>query len=247
MLSRMAEAQYKLYYWPMIQGRGEFVRLVLEDADQDYVDVARLPEAEGGGVPALQSVVAATPFGFAPPILKHGEHTVCQTLQICAFLSERHCRVPDAEEGRRAANHLAGTLYDFAVEIHNVHHPLGASLYYEEQRAESLRAAAAFFEHRLPKFLGFFERCLDDNGGAHPWLLGSELSYPDLWLFQVVEGLTYAFPATMAKRIGTYPKLRAMGEACRSRPRLADYLQSERRIPFNEHGLFRHYPELDVG
>lgn len=247
MLSPMNDTQYRLYYWPMIQGRGEFVRLVLEATDQSYLDVARLPESEGGGVAELQKAVASAPLGFAPPILRIGEHTICQTLQICSVLAERHGCTPQAEAGRHAANHLAGTLYDFVTEIHSVHHPLGASLYYEEQRAESLRAAKAFFEHRLPKFFGFFERCLERPSASSPWLLGTELSYPDLWLFQIVEGLTYAFPSTMAKRLSNYPKLAAAHDAVAEQPRLASYMRSERRIPFNEHGLFRHYPELDVG
>ena len=33
--------RYELYYWPSIQGRGEFIRLTLEEAGADYVDVAR--------------------------------------------------------------------------------------------------------------------------------------------------------------------------------------------------------------
>ena len=241
----MSDPVYKLYYWPMIQGRGEFVRLLLEDADQEYIDVARLPEAQGGGVPALKRMLAEAPLAFAPPILKANTRVISQTLQICSFLAKRHGRMPKAAEGEDGANHLAATLYDFVVEIHNVHHPLGSALYYEEQQAEAQRAAAAFCEHRLPKFLGFFERCLKHGGG--PWLMAGEFSYADLWLFQVVEGLSYAFPRTMHQRAGSYPKTVALSAAVRTRPRLASYLDSDRRIPFNEDGLFRHYPELDVG
>lgn len=243
----MSDSAYELYYWPTIPGRGEFVRLVLEDADQPYVDVARLPEAEGGGVAALKRVLSESPVGFAPPLLKYGALTICQTLQICSFLAKRHGRMPAGPSGEYDAQHLAGTLYDFTVETHNVHHPLSSALYYDDQKPEAKRAAAAFFEHRLPKFLGFFESCIAQNAQKDPWLLGSELCYVDLWLFQVVAGLTYAFPASMAKRKADYPKLEAAQRAVSTRPRLASYLASERRIPFNEHGLFRHYPELDIG
>lgn len=243
----MTDHRYELYYWPMIQGRGEFVRLLLEDADQPYVDVARLPEEEGGGMPALRRALSEAPFAFAPPLLKCQGAWISQTTDICAFLAKRHGRMPPAEGADRLANHLAFTLYDFAVETHNVHHPLGPSLYYEDQKEEALRAALPFFEHRLPKFLGFFERCIERNAAAEPWLLGGALSYPDLWLFQLVEGLRYAFPKTMAARLPTYSKLARASEAVRARPRLMAYLESDRRIPFNEHGLFRHYPELDIG
>jgi glutathione S-transferase len=243
----MSDSIYELYYWPTIPGRGEFVRLVLEDADQPYVDVARLPEAEGGGMAGLKRALAETPLGFAPPILRFGQQSICQTLQICHFLAKRHGRLPAGASAEYDAQHLAGSLYDFVVEIHNVHHPLGAALYYEDQKPEAARAAAAFTEHRLPKFLGFFERCIEHNAGREPWLLGTQLSYVDLWLFQVIEGLRYAFPKTMSKRIETYPKIATAKRAVGERPRLASYLASERRIPFNEHGLFRHYPELDVG
>lgn len=241
----MTHPTYQLYYWPMIQGRGEFVRLLLEDTDQPYVDVARLPEAQGGGVEALKRMLAEAPLAFAPPLLKVDSLVISQTLPICSFLAKRHARIPHGAEAEHAATHLAATLHDLVVETHNVHHPLGSGLYYEEQQAEARRAATAFFEHRLPKFLGFFERCLERSQGS--WLLGGELSYPDLWLFQTVEGLRYAFPRTMRKRGDGYPEIAALCNAVRSRPRLASYLHSERRIPFNEHGLFRHYPELDIG
>jgi glutathione S-transferase len=242
----MEDARYELYYWPMIPGRGELIRLLLEDTDQPYVDVARLPEAEGGGMAALRRVLDQAPQAFAPPILKHGERFVAQTMEICAYLARRHGRMPAGEQGELQARNLVGTLYDLMVEAHNVHHPLGPMLYYEDQKPEALRAAAAFLEHRLPKFLGFFERCLEHGGAAEPWLLGSQLSYPDLWLFQVVEGLGYAFPKTMAARLPGYPAIARARDAVRVRPRLARYLGSERRIPFNEHGIFRHYPELDL-
>jgi glutathione S-transferase len=243
----MTDSPYELYYWPMIQGRGEFVRLVLEEAGQAYVDVARLPESEDGGMPALRRALSEAPLAFAPPLLKHAGGWLAQSTEICAFLAKRHGLVAPEESAERLAKHLACTLYDFAVEIHNVHHPLGSSLYYEDQKPEALRAAAPFLEQRLPKFLGFFERCLERNAASQPWLLGSALSYPDLWLFQVVEGLGYAFPRSMAVRLPTYPKVEKARVAVRARPRLAAYLESERRIPFNEHGLFRHYPELDLG
>ena len=45
---------YELYYWPGIQGRGQFVRLALEYAGAKYVDIALVPEEKGGGVPALE-------------------------------------------------------------------------------------------------------------------------------------------------------------------------------------------------
>jgi glutathione S-transferase len=243
----MSDPVYELYYWPTIPGRGEFVRLVLEDADQPYVDIARLPEAEGGGVAGLQRALAAAPLGLAPPMLKLGQTSICQTLQICNFVAKRQGRLPAGRSGESDAQHLAGTLYDFVVEIHNVHHPLSSALHYEEQKTEAARAAMAFVEHRLPKFLGFFERCIEHNAGREPWLLGTDLSYVDLWLFQVTEGLRYAFPKTMSQRMGSYPKVASANDAVRARPPLASYLASERRIPFNEQGLFRHYPELDVG
>lgn len=243
----MRDSAYELYYWPTIQGRGEFVRLLLEDADQPYVDVARLPESEGGGVAALKRVLGESPVGFAPPLLKYGSLSICQTLQICSFLAKRHGRMPGGPSGEYDAQHLAATLYDFTVEIHNVHHPVSPALYYEDQKLEAQRAAAAFFEHRLAKFLGFFEHCIERNGHRDPWLLGSELCYADLWLFQVVSGLNYAFPVSMGKRLRGTPKVRAALAAVAARPRLASYLASARRIAFNEQGLFRHYPELDVG
>jgi glutathione S-transferase len=237
--------EYQLYYWPMIQGRGEFVRLLLEDTDQPYRDVARMDPAQGGGIPAMKRLLTDMDYGFAPPVLKAGDLLLSQTILICQFLARLHDRMPAGEQEQWRAGHLALTAYDFAVETHNVHHPLGPSLYYEQQRDEAQRAASAFLEHRLPKFLGFYDSCLQSNAERGPWLIGSQLSYPDLWLFQILEGLCFSFPNAMRRCLRVYPRLGEFRDAVRLRPRLGAYLSSERRIPFNELGLFRHYPELD--
>jgi glutathione S-transferase len=236
---------YELYYWPGIPGRGEFVRLVLEESGARYLDVARLPRKEGGGVAALEKVLTSTGAvpPFAPPVLRHGRLFIAQTATICRYLAERHGLVPKDAASRLHADQLQLTLADLVVEAHDTHHPVSAMLYYEDQKPEARRAAAAFLEHRLPKFLGYFERVLERNPGGR--LVGRRLSYVDLSMFQVLEGLAYAFPKGFARVSGRYPRLLALREAVRARPRIRAYLASERRLAFNEDGIFRHYPELD--
>jgi glutathione S-transferase len=239
---------YELYYWPMIQGRGEFVRLVLEEAGASYVDVARQPEAEGGGIDAVLAFYNRERDGhppFAPPVLKAGELVLAQTANICLFLGRRHGLAPTEESGWLLANQLQLTIADLVDEIHDTHHPLGVSLYYEDQREAARQRASVFLDERLPRFLDYFERVLEHNGGEH--LLGASVSYVDLSLFQVLCGTDYAFPAAYAKQMAHRAGLRRLREHIAGRPRVAGYLQSERRIPFNEHGIFRHYPELDKG
>jgi glutathione S-transferase len=232
---------YELYYWPTIQGRGEFVRLVLEEAGVDYVDVVRRSEAEGGGVEALRAVLATSEH-FAPPILKDGETTVSQTPLIMDYLGAKHGLAPTDSTERRKALQLSMVLADFLVEAHDVHHPLAKEFYYEEQRDEALRRSVNFREVRIPKFFDYFERLLAANGGR---LAGDALSHPDLSLFQTVEGLRYAFPTAMAGLEPGYPNIVALHAAVADRPNIRSYCESDRRIPFNEHGIFRHYPELD--
>ena len=245
----MADAEYRLYYWPGIQGRGEFVRLVLEDAGAPYVDVARLPDDEGGGIHALMEFLEGDNVGtptFAPPILQHGDLYVSQTATICAYLGERHGLAPDSD-ARWQAQYLQLTLADFVVEIHDTHHPIAGSLYYDDQKAEAQRRTAVFREERLSKFLGYFERVLTLNAAADGrWLVGADCSHADLSLFQVVAGLEYAFPNALGALRDGHPNVFALRDRVRKRPKVAAYLASERRIPFNEHGIFRHYPELDA-
>jgi glutathione S-transferase len=240
--------RYELYYWPHIPGRGEFIRLALEQGGADYVDVARLPESEGGGRPAVQKMLEKAADGrtpFAPPILKAGKLVIFQTANILLYLGPRLGLAPRAEAGRMWAHELQLVLADFVVEAHDVHHPIAKSLYYEEQKPESLRRAESFRKLRLPKFLGYFERLLKDNPGGDRRLVGKSLSYVDLSMFQVVSGLHYAFPRTMARMMPDHPKLAALHRSIPTLPRIAAYLASPRRMPFNDHGLFRHYPELD--
>jgi glutathione S-transferase len=240
--------RYELYYWPSIQGRGEFIRLALEEATADYVDVARLGERDGGGVPAMLALIDGADIAqppFAPPILKAGQRLIAQTAIILMFLGARHKLAPASETGRMWTHQLQLTMDDFLVEAHDVHHPLAKNMYYEEQRKEARRRAENFTGERLPKFLGYMARVLAQNPAGAKHLVGARLSYADLSLFQIVEGLRYAFPKNMARIEADYPDITALHARVGARPRIKAYAASGRRIPFNEHGIFRYYKELD--
>lgn len=233
--------RYQLYYWTGIQGRGEFVRLALEDADADYVDVAR-EEGDDAIMPFLRGQMpGARPF--APPFLKAGRLVIAQTAEILAYLGPRHGLVPKSESARLYAHQLQLTISDLVAEAHDTHHPIASGLYYEDQRPAAKQRAEDFRKQRMPKFLGYFEDVLDKAGGRHA--LGRH-SYVDLSLFQVMSGLSYAFPKAMQRLRRKLPRLSALAERVAERPRLAAYLASPRRIPFNEMGIFRRYPELDL-
>ena len=237
--------RYEFYYWPDIQGRGEFVRLALEEAGADYVDVARKP-GKGGGVPAMMRFLDGTRMKqppFAPPFLKAGALVIGQTANILLFLGPRHGLAPRAEGARLWTNQLQLTIGDFVAEIHDTHHPIAAGLYFEDQRPAARRRAADFLKNRAPKFLRYFDRVLE-RGGGH-YLLGRRLTYADLSLFQVVEGLRYAFPKAMRRLERKVPRVTALHDRVAQRPRIAAYLASQRRIAFNQSGIFRRYPELD--
>jgi glutathione S-transferase len=238
---------YALYYWPNIPGRGEFVRLVLEEAGAPYRDVGRLPPEQGGGVEAVVAYWAGKHEGhpvFAPPVLKQGELVLSQTAAICHFLGGRHALAPQDEAGQALALALQLTIADFVLEAHDTHHPISAWLYYEDQQAEARRRAPHFVNERLPRFLQYFERVLQHNGGDA--LLGADLSHADLGLFQALEGAAYAFPRGFELASKATPGVLALRERIRERPRIAAYLASERWMPFNQEGIFRRYPELDA-
>lgn len=139
--------KYVLYYWPGIQGRGEFVRLALEEAGAEYVDIALVPEKEGGGASAivryLQDPGVKRP-PFAPPFLAAGRQVIGQTANILMYLGERHGLAPRDAVGRAWVNQLQLTLTDFVSEIHDTHHPLGPTLYFEEQKPQAKRRTKEF-------------------------------------------------------------------------------------------------------
>lgn len=239
---------YELYYWPEIQGRGEFVRLALEEAGADYVDVARKPPRSGGGPGALIQFMdrADDPHpSFAPPFLKDGDLVVGQTAAILLYLGDRHHLASKDEAKRLWTHQIQLTIADLVVEAHDAHHPLGGHLYYAEQKAEALRRATWFRENRIPQFLDWFERILARNPEGDAHLVGDSISHADLSLFQVVEGLLYAFPESMGPALASRQRVAALRAAVAQRPRIRAYLNSERRLPFSEEGIFRHYPELD--
>lgn len=241
---------YQLHYWPTIQGRGEFVRLALEYAGIEYLDVAREDEQDGGGEAALMKAMQRKNLErppFAPPFLKAGDLLIGQTANILLFLGRHYALAPEDEPGWLWTHELQLTIADFVVEVHDTHHPVGVGLYFKDQRPEAKRRSKEFREKRVPKFLGYFERVLTRNPAGDAHLVGNAVTYADLSVFQIIAGLRYAFPRLMKRVESDYPKLIALHDRIAAEPRIAAYLASERRISFNEDGIFRHYEELDEG
>ena len=235
--------RYQLYYWPGIQGRGEFVRLALEDAGAAYDDVAR----KAGGMDKMLAAMAGARDKrppFAPPFIKAGKLVVAQVAEILLYLGPRLKLAPREEAAQLWLHQLQLTVTDFVKEIHDTHHPLGGELYYEDQKPEAKRFAKNFLDERAPKYLGYFENVLKKSGGAN--VLGRSFSYVDLSLFQLVEGLRYAFPKSMRRIERDTPRVIALRDRVAQRPSIKAYLASPRRIAFNESGIFRHYPELEA-
>ncbi len=234
--------RYELYYWPGIQGRGEYVRLALEEAGADYADVARSERGMAAMMRMMETRSATPPF--APPFLKAGKVVIGQTANILLYLGPRHGLAPKAEAGKLWVHQLQLTVADLVLEIHDTHHPLGPTLYYEDQRAPAKKRSAEFWKERVPKYLGYFEGILKSN--ANSYLTGRRLTYADLSLFQIVEGLRYAFPQRMKAFEREIPGLVGLRDRVAARPNIKAYLASDRRVPFNEDGIFRHYRALDL-
>ncbi|WP_375744807.1 glutathione S-transferase [Corallococcus interemptor] len=238
----MSDARFELYYWPGIPGRGEFVRLVLEEAGADWVDVG----LQSGGKAVSDMLGKAPVPAYAPPLLKVGDVVISQAPNICSYLGERFGLVPSDEASRLHARQFQLTVADAVAEAHDTHHPVAAMKYYDEQKAEAKRRAEDFRTQRIPKFLGYFERVLKANPqGGGKFLLGRDFSYPELALYQWVEGLLYAFPNAMRRVAPDVPGVMALRQRVAERPRIAAYKKSPRAQPFNPQGIFRHYPELD--
>ncbi|HEV2674707.1 MAG TPA: glutathione S-transferase [Aliidongia sp.] len=239
---------YELYYWDGLQGRGEFVRLALEESSADYVDIARGSDGPGQGTKAMLALMGSENephIPFAPPFLKDGGLIVPHVANILMYLGPKLGLAPRDEGLRFVANGLQLTIADMLAEVHDTHHPLSTDLYYEDQKEAAKQRSSAFIEQRIPKFLGYFERVLQQNPHGDKQAVGDAPSYVDLSLFQLMEGLHYAFPRAMKSAAKRYPALTALREAVRIRPNIARYLTSDRRLAFNTSGVFRHYPELD--
>lgn len=229
---------YQLWYWPSIPGRGEFVRLALEAAEIEYEDMAREHGAEAL-IEDLQSRQGIRPF--APPYLVDGELCIGQTAHILAFLADRHDFGAGELETDLQLIQLQLDITDIVAEVHNVHHPVAAALYYQDQMDPAYEAAQHFRDERIPKYLDHFETALEENGG--PCMLGDRWTHVDTSLFQLLEGLDYMFPNRMREL--DYPRLELCRQAVMEIEGIEQYLASDRRLPFNEDGIFRHYPELD--
>ena len=240
--------EYDFFYWPWIQGRGEFVRLALEYAQAPYVDIARGSDDDGLGVSAMRAVLAADSEDhppFAPPFLKADDRTIAQAANILLYLGDRHDLAPKDEVGRFWAHQLQLTVTDFVSEIHDTHHPIANAMYYEDQKDAAKQKTENFLEIRAPKYLGYFERAIAQNPTESGYIIGTTPTYPDLSIFQLVAGLRYAFPNAMARLESDVPLISQLHDTVANLPTIDAYLSSSRRIPFNESGIFRHYRELD--
>ena len=236
--------RYELYYWPTIQGRGEFVRLALEEAGADYVDVARKPGKSGmAAMKRLLEGKRTAHLPYAPPFLKAGKLVIGQTANILFYFGGRLGLAPRDEAGALWAHQLQLTIADLVTHIHDTHHPISGWLFYEQQRPAAKLRTRDFWRYRVPKFLGYFERIIQKSGG--PYVFGRRLSYVDLSLFQVVEGLRYAFPKRMKRFEKKVRRLIALRDRVAKRPRIAAYLASKRRIAFSQWGIYRYFKELD--
>jgi len=237
---------YELYYWDGIQGRGEFVRLALEDADAAYIDVAREPSRGPDEMLGLLSDTREGQIPFAPPFLKDETVIVSHVANILMYLGPKLDLAPKEDALRWYANGLQLTITDFVAEIHDTHHPIAVSKYYEEQKTEAKARSSEFLNNRMPRFLAYFERVVQQNPADSGYLVGNRSTYVDLSLFQIIEGLNYAFPKAMNGYERRYPRLAQLHSTIKGRSNLAAYLASPRRLAFNEDGIFRHYPELDM-
>jgi glutathione S-transferase len=198
------------------------------------------------GVPAMMRFIDGARIKrppFAPPFLRAGKLVIGQTANILFYLGSRIGLAPRDEASRLWLHQLQLTVTDLVVLIHDTHHPITGYLYYEQQRAAAKLATKYFWRYRLPKFLGYFERVLEKSGGPH--VLGRRLSYVDLSLFQIVEGLRYAFPKRMRRFERKVPRIVALHDRVARRPRIAAYLASPRRIAFSQWGIYRYFKELD--
>ncbi|WP_421862514.1 glutathione S-transferase [Parvibaculum sp.] len=246
MAAARKNSPYELFYWPGIPGRGEYVRLALEEAGAPYVDVARERDTGMEEMMALMEGEGTKHLSFAPPFLRDGRILVGQVAAILLYLGPRLGLTPKAEAGALWTHQIQLTITDLVAEAHDVHHPISVGLYYEDQKKEAARRADDFRGQRIPKFLDWFELVMEANGATKekPHLVGKSLTYADLSLFHTVDGLKFAFPKTTGRLMKNRPLVSSLHASVKKRPKIAAYMKSDRRQPFSD-GIFRHYPELD--
>lgn len=250
---------FELLYHPSVPGRGEFIRLALEAASIPYNDVANNDKkgysiVQAACSPKSTGDTDGNPPAFAPPALrvpgagKDGKTLlIYQTPNILIYLGPHLGLAPEDEVERLWVNQNMLTALDLNNETHDTHHPIAVMQYYEDQKEEALKKSKNFRENRIPKYFSFFERVLKGNEetGKGKYLVSDMLTYADTTLWQVMDGLHFAFPKELEARSNDYPLLfGTFYPSIKEEKHLKEYLASDRRLPYSM-GVFRHYPELD--
>ncbi|OAQ97745.1 hypothetical protein LLEC1_00415 [Akanthomyces lecanii] len=243
----MSTPPYELIYAPFAPGRGEHIRLLLEEAGVTYTDTTSLgwDAALAANQELLKGRDGNPPY-FAPPLFRHGDLIISQTSNILMYLGSKLGLAGSTAEDAFRVNALACTALDgLSDEVHATHHPISGTLYYEDQKDESTRASKVWINVRLPKFLAYWESVLASKGG--PWLMGETFTYADIVLSQCIDGVKYAFPKAMAHldEKSEYRRVFGHWEQVRARPRIAKYLASDKRQKY-DNGIYRYCPDGDV-
>ncbi|TAQ89053.1 hypothetical protein B7494_g2622 [Chlorociboria aeruginascens] len=245
-------APYELIYYTGVPGRGEHVRLMLEEAGVPYEDTQFLSfdEARKNVTSWLAGGEHGNPPYFAPPLFKHGDLVISQTPNILLYLGPKLGLAGSRENDLYKINALALTALDLLCnEVHDTHHPIAVMLTWEEQKGESKRRSKYWVQNRLPTVLAYWQRVLEnEERGSGLWLLGDIFTYADLVLFQCLDGTNYSFPKAIkqARETGKYDKVFKLYEDVKARPNIAQYLASNRRQKEQDWGIYRHYDDNDV-
>ncbi|KAK4058824.1 hypothetical protein OIO90_000270 [Microbotryomycetes sp. JL221] len=257
-MSNPSKPDFEVVYHAGIPGRAEFVRLMFEATGVTYRDA---PQEDGQDciIPYVTGNFAdhdKNPLPFAVPVLRHNDVVISQVPNIVLYLSSRLPPIDLDGESTNTAQTPAPlhdlstfhwleqlmTILDMNNEVHETHHPIDIRLYYEDQKAEAQKRAQAFREARIPKFLGNFENNIKKHTSG---FLNEKVSPADLALFHMVEGILFAFPERINQVKSEFPHVFKLRDTIKSSRRIQAYINSGRRIPFNNYGIFRHYTELD--
>ncbi|XP_045166747.1 probable glutathione S-transferase 7 [Mercenaria mercenaria] len=197
---------YKFSYFD-VRGRGELVRYVFYAAGRDFED----DRIQSENWPSFKP---STPFGQMPVLDVDGKK-LAQSGAIARYVAREFGLAGKDNWEQGLVDQYMGLVEDMFTEL--------VKGFFEKDEEKKKELQKNMVDVVFPKFLGLFEKALDQNGGKY--FVGDALTLADLAVLNGFDTPLKQVPNLM----DSFPKLKAHRERVMAIPKLSEYIKNRKQ------------------